>query len=61
MTAYCVSGTRGCDVKKKDTFCFSASHRVGGDTDKYLKSFEYRVDGVSAGLEMQLGGCMKSR
>lgn len=52
-TAYYVSGTSCCDgKKKKDNVHFSASHRIGGDTDKYMKSFEYRLDCVSARLEI---------
>lgn len=40
------------EKKKKDNVHFSASHRIGGDTDKYMKSFEYRLDCVSARLEI---------
>lgn len=32
------------EVLSKDAICFSASHKLGGETDKYVKSFKCRRD-----------------
>ena len=44
MSAYYVSGTRCWGAIKRCHLYFSASHKLGGETDKSIKSFKCRID-----------------
>lgn len=44
MKVYFVFGIRYCVDIKRYNFCFLVFYKVGGEIDKYLKIFEYKVD-----------------